>query len=91
MTITRVLNLSTQQELIYTCTPIEAVMAAYAQVEKKDYNTWDYYVRYADLVVSGKHSVSCGDWCALLQSKKGINCNDKNIGDQITETLSNRM
>ena len=60
----RVLNLLTRQEQVYTCTPRQAVMAPFAQ-SHRDFNTWDYETRYGELVLYGKKTVSCGDFCAL--------------------------
>ena len=60
----KVLNLSTLQEQIYTCTPKEAVIAAYAQ-SLNDWNTWQYEERYGKMVLEGKYSFSCGDFATL--------------------------
>jgi hypothetical protein len=64
----KVLNLSTQEELIYTAetmTPRLAVICAHAQSVRKDMNSWQYEERYGHLPREGKHTVSIGDWCAL--------------------------
>jgi hypothetical protein len=45
--------------------PAEAVMAAFAQNERKDFDTNDYYDRYADKVVFGAKSVECGGYATL--------------------------
>ncbi len=50
---------------VYTCTPREAVICAFAQLDRKDWNTWDYAAKYGHLVQEGKLSVLCGDFCAL--------------------------
>jgi hypothetical protein len=63
MTIT-VLNLATGDRQYYTCSPREAVIAAYAQA-RHDWNTWDYALRYAGLVETGDHVVTCGDYSAF--------------------------
>jgi hypothetical protein len=61
---TRVINLANpKQERIYSCSPRDAVTAAYAQ-ERHDWNTWDYTKRYGHLVTEGKYSFCCGDWAA---------------------------
>lgn len=61
----RVLNLATQETLVYQgIGPERAVIAAYAQ-SRRDFNTWDY-AKYAPLLVRGQRTISCGDWCALL-------------------------
>lgn len=59
-----VFNLATQEHIPYTCTPREAVIAAYAQ-ERKDYNTWNYEQQYGHLVETGKHTYLCGNWSAI--------------------------
>lgn len=56
-----VVNLATQEEQIYTCSPKEAVIAAYAQ-SLKDWNTWDYNNKYLTLVEEGKITWLCGDF-----------------------------
>jgi len=48
----------------YTCTPVEAVRAAFAQFDRRDFNTWTYADKYP--VTHNKRSVSCGDYTALL-------------------------
>jgi len=60
----RVVNLNTGDEQIYTCTPKEAVIAAYAQ-SFNDWNTWDYEKRYEKFVVEGTVTFVCGDFYAL--------------------------
>ena len=62
--MTRVMDLRTGEYVAtYSCSPEDAVRAAFAQLDRKDFNTWDYEKRY--LVVHGRRSVSCGDFCAL--------------------------
>jgi len=63
--MTTVHNLRTGAEQAYSCTPREAVIAAYAQ-ERGDWNTWNYAATYGDMVTTGGYSVACGDWAALL-------------------------
>lgn len=65
--LTMVMNLSTCEKIGYSLEPIEAVVAAYAQNTRHDYNTWNYH-KYVGLVVSGEITVACGDWCALLRT-----------------------
>jgi len=61
-----VVNLATLSEKTYCgLSPREAVIAAYAQ-DRGDWNTWGYSKRYGHLVRTGKVSVSCGDWAAIL-------------------------
>ena len=47
--MTTVLNLSTGKEVIYTCEPQKAVLAAYAQ-NRRDWNTWNYQKKYGHLL-----------------------------------------
>ena len=49
MATTTVVNLDTDEEIVYTIEPREAVIAAYAQ-SQGDWNTWDYEVNYGHLV-----------------------------------------
>lgn len=60
-----VIDLSTGKKQIFTCSPEEAVIAAYAQ-SRGDFNTWDYEKKYS--VVRGKQTVACGDFSALIVS-----------------------
>ena len=62
----RVINLCTQEEQIYTCSPREAVIAAYAQ-NLNDWNTWDYEERYGNFVEIGEKSFLCGNFAALKE------------------------
>ena len=59
---TKVVNLATLEEQFYTCSPREAVIAAFAQ-SRGDWNTADYERKYSDKVTQGKYSVACGDFC----------------------------
>lgn len=64
--VVTVFNLATYDELVFSCAPREAVIAAYAQ-SKGDYNTWDYESKYGSLVRysgEGNRTVSCGDFAA---------------------------
>lgn len=61
-------NLRTGKSRLYSCSPREAVMAAYAQ-ERGDWNTSDYGGRYAGVVEQTDLHVFCGDWGALLKEK----------------------
>lgn len=62
--MTTVYNVSTEQTLDYTLSPREAVMAAFAQETRKDFNTWDYEKRYGNLVRKSPHGWVCGDFWA---------------------------
>jgi hypothetical protein len=57
--ITDVMNLMTGEVQTYTCSPEEAVIAAYAQ-SLGDWNTWDYNEKYKDKVEYAQFSVACG-------------------------------
>ena len=62
--MTIVLNLLTGEIIEYTCSPAQAVVAAYEQ-SKKNWNTWDYkqgknHPEFAE----GKWTVRCGNFCA---------------------------
>lgn len=52
--------------LIYTCSPEDAVIAAYAQA-RNDFSTWDYQARYGHLLLRGKITVKCGDFVAFYR------------------------
>ena len=65
--VTRVYDLRTGElRAIYTLSPEQAVICAYAQFEKKDFNTWQYTEKYSFRYGIAKASVSCGDYCALV-------------------------
>ena len=71
-----VMNLSNPNEKrVYTCSPREAVIAAYAQTKDTagnsvgDWNTWQYEKRYGELVIEGKMCVTCGDWSAFKDGR----------------------
>lgn len=59
-----VLNLATGEEQVFSCSPREAVIAAYAQ-SRGDFNTWDYEERYGAKVVRGRITWGLGDFAAL--------------------------
>ena len=54
------------EPLIYTCSPEDAVIAAYAQ-SHKDFSTWQYQERYGHLLLRGKFTVNCGDFSAFYR------------------------
>lgn len=62
---TKVLNLSTSEEIIYLLPPKEAVVCAFMQYAKKNFNTWDYDFSIAKVSKSGV-TVYCGDFAALI-------------------------
>lgn len=64
-------NLATRELQIYTCSPREAVIAAYAQ-SLHDWNTWDYE-RYGMLVTEGKFTVTCIDFSAFKDKQSQQN------------------
>jgi len=65
VTMTEVLDLSTGKWRGYCLDPVQAVIAAYAQVTKGDWSTWNYE-KYIGLVKSTDLVVSCGDMSAVL-------------------------
>lgn len=64
-------------KLNYSCSPREAVIAAYAQHKSKnskgawqgDLNTWDYNKKYSSMVEEGKHTFICGDFSAFKDGR----------------------
>jgi len=62
--MTRVFNLATGEERFYFCSPFAAVVAAYAQFENNDFNTW-MYAKYYLLVDYTRHTYLLGDWTVL--------------------------
>jgi hypothetical protein len=79
-----VVNLATGEERLYTLSPREAVIAAYAQGTKGDWNSFDYKRKYGKFVspftgalittkvYEGRVSVAVGDWCALKEKEKEV-------------------
>ena len=63
-----VMNLRTGDTQGYTCTPREAVVAAFAQ-SHKDWNTWQYKDRYDAYVVEGEMTIACADFCAFKDGR----------------------
>lgn len=61
MTVVR--NMHTSQELVYSIPPKEAVVAAYNQYQRNNWNTWTYLEGRAP-VMEGKYGWSCGDFWA---------------------------
>lgn len=64
-----VMNLSTGKKQNYTCTPKEAVIAAYAQ-SKNDFNTWQYKERYGYLLETGKLTFLVGDFSVFQDGRE---------------------
>lgn len=64
-----VMNLITEEKQVYTCSPKQAVIAAYAQ-SKGDWNTWQYDEHYGHLLEQGKQTVLCGDFGAFIDGRK---------------------
>ena len=61
---TTVINLRTQEEVIYIgISPEDAVRAAYAQ-ERCDFNSWNYGDRYGTAATT-ERVASMGDWAAI--------------------------
>lgn len=68
MQFTKVLNLSTNEELLYSLPPRQAVVAAFEQKIRHNYNIFTYDYSKAKISQSGK-TVSCGDFCAIMPNK----------------------
>lgn len=63
-----VMELSTGDHQIFTCTPREAVISAYAHA-RHDGNTWKYAGRYGYLVTETDLCVTCGDFSAFKDGR----------------------
>lgn len=65
MAAVQVLNVEDlSQDRWYTLAPREAVIAAYAQMMRRDWNTWDYEAKYGGMVRQTRHGWVCGSfWC----------------------------
>ena len=63
---TVVYQLGTENKYIYTVPPAQAVVDAYYQYEKKNFNTWEYDYSLARYSVSAK-TVYCGDFAAKAE------------------------
>ena len=61
MTYITVVNLATGEQKLYTCPPLDAVIAAHAQ-SLGDFNTWDYLPKYRDQVETTRLGHYIGDW-----------------------------
>ena len=75
--MTSVFDLNAGEYSFYSLAPIEAVVAAYAQREKRDFNTWDYsryrsLVTVADSSKSGFSVVTCGNQTCLFAKDRGV-------------------
>ncbi len=70
--------LDPEYKLNYTCSPREAVIAAYAQHKSKnskgvwqgDFNTWDYKNKYNTLVEEGENTLLCGDFSVFKNGRE---------------------
>lgn len=63
-----VMNLAVGEEQVFSCSPAEAVRAAFAQ-SQGNWNTWEYS-KYP--VVEDILTVSCGDFSAFRWGRKGL-------------------
>lgn len=63
-----VMELSTANTQIFTCTPREAVISAYAHA-RHDGNTWQYADHYGHLVTETDLCVTCGDFSAFKDGR----------------------
>jgi hypothetical protein len=64
--MTEVTNLATGETVVYALPPEQAVLHAYMQHTRGNWNWWEYP---AMNFVWGKHSVAVGDWCALIRAE----------------------
>lgn len=62
-------NLSTGERRIYSLSPEDAVIAAYAQ-SRGDWSTWSYQTRYSGQVVTGAVCVTIGNWSAFRRAEQ---------------------
>jgi len=69
VSMTKVYNLLTGVELIYSISPQAAVIAAWEQ-DRGNFNTWTYERSKAP-VEHGRFSVTAGDWTALQRRDEG--------------------
>jgi hypothetical protein len=63
-------NLSTLETKEYTCSPRDAVTAAYAQ-EHGDFNTWNYEQKYGLLIRERRACYGLGDWATFKDGREG--------------------
>ena len=61
--MTKVFRLGTDEVYHYPLPPEQAVVAAYLQIEKRNFNTWNYDYQHP-LLKKGKHGWHCGDFSA---------------------------
>lgn len=66
--LTEVVNLWSGARREFPLPPQDAVVTAYAQ-DHKDYNTHEYAAKYNKLVFVATVTVTCGSWCAYLDSR----------------------
>lgn len=59
--VTRVKNMLTGKTMVYCLPADEAVVAAHAQDEQNDFNTWDYDRRYKVIVEETPLAFICGN------------------------------
>lgn len=66
-----VYNLDNPDRIVYYAgiTPAQAVMCAYAQMDRRDFNTWEYENKYSSLVKESELMYFCGNWAAY---KEGV-------------------
>ena len=69
---TKVTDLATGSISYYSLPPRDAVIAAFAQNERNDWETWNYTQRYAGMVRQGNYTVTCGDFTALTEQGQTI-------------------
>jgi hypothetical protein len=69
--LTMVINLQTLVEVGYTLPPKQALIAVYAQMERKDFSTWDYERRYEGKIKESEFFYHLGDW-AVVKSGEAL-------------------
>jgi hypothetical protein len=75
--LTVVIDLNTGEFAEYTLGPFQAVIAAYAQRERRDWSTWDYSTKYghlvkvADSAKPGWEVITCGNQSTLRDKSVG--------------------
>lgn len=62
-------NLATLETREYSCSPREAVIAAYAAA-RGDWNTWDYELHYGSRVRESELCYSIGDWATFKDGRE---------------------
>lgn len=88
--MTPVFDMRTATYTDYTLSPFEAVVAAYAQREQRDFNTWTYHKYHSKVTMTPSHLktgvtiVTCGNQSAIAVTGKekdeSTPCYDYEVG-----------